>query len=103
MIHVIAIITAKPGKRDEILKNFKANVPAVHAEKGCIEYGPAVDAQTDLSNQAKVGPDKVVVVEKWEDLAALKAHSVSPHMQAYRVNVNDYVRSVHLLVLDPND
>ena len=37
MIHVIAIITAKPGKRDEILKNFKANVPAVHAEKGCIE------------------------------------------------------------------
>jgi len=45
----------------------------------------------------------VVVVEKWEDLAALKAHSVSPHMQAYRVNVNDYVRSVHLLVLDPAD
>ena len=43
MIHVIAIITAKPGKRDEVLKNFKDNVPAVHAEKGCIEYGAAVD------------------------------------------------------------
>ena len=43
MIHVIAIITAKPGKRDDILKNFKANVPAVHAEKGCIEYGATVD------------------------------------------------------------
>ena len=37
MIHVIAIITAKPGKRDEILRHFRANVPAVRAEKGCIE------------------------------------------------------------------
>ena len=43
MIHVIAIITAKPGKRDEILGHFSANVPAVHAEKGCIEYGATVD------------------------------------------------------------
>ena len=43
MIHVIAIITAKPGKRDEVLSHFKANVPAVHAEKGCIEYGATVD------------------------------------------------------------
>jgi quinol monooxygenase YgiN len=42
-------------------------------------------------------------VEKWEDLAALEAHSISPHMQAYRVNVKDYVRGVHLLVLDPAD
>ena len=36
MIHVIAIITAKPGKRAEILKNFKANVPAVHAQDGVV-------------------------------------------------------------------
>ena len=34
MIHVVAIITAKPGKRAEVLANFKANVPAVHAEIG---------------------------------------------------------------------
>ena len=40
-------------------------------------------------------------MEKWEDLDALKAHSVSPHMQAYRVNVKEYVRDVQLLVLDP--
>src|SRR5271166_4697253 len=41
MIHVVAIITAKPGMREAILKEFRANVPAVHAEDGCIEYGPA--------------------------------------------------------------
>ena len=44
MIHVIAIITAKPGRRDEVLGHFRANVPAVRAEAGCIEYGAAVDA-----------------------------------------------------------
>jgi quinol monooxygenase YgiN len=100
LIHVIATIELAPGTRDAYLAVFRKIIADVRAEKGCIEYGPAVDAPTDLSNQAKIGPDKVVVVEKWENLAALKAHSVSPHMQAYRVDVKDYVRSVHLLVLD---
>lgn len=101
MIHVIATIELAPGTREAYLTEFRKIIADVRAEKGCIEYGPAVDATTDLSNQAKVGPDKVVVVEKWENVAALKAHSVSPHMQVYRVNVKDYVRSVDLRVLDP--
>ena len=37
MIHVIAVITAKPGKRAQILEAFRANVPNVRAENGCIE------------------------------------------------------------------
>jgi quinol monooxygenase YgiN len=45
MIHVTAIITAKPGMREAILREFRANMPAVHAENGCIEYGPAIDAE----------------------------------------------------------
>ena len=103
MIHVIATIELVPGAREAYLAVFRKLIADVRAEPGCIEYGPAIDAETDLTNQAKVGPDKVVVVEKWEDLDALKAHSVAPHMQAYRVNVKDYVLGVHLLVLDPAD
>ena len=38
MIHVVAIITTLPGKRAEVLTAFLANVPAVLAEDGCIEY-----------------------------------------------------------------
>ncbi len=71
MIHVIAIITAKPGKRDEVLGHFRANMPAVHAEAGCIEYGPAIDAEGGPG--AKYGADTFVVVEKWESLDHLKA------------------------------
>ncbi len=101
MIHVIATIELVPGAREAYLAVFRKLIADVRAEPGCIEYGPAIDAQTDLANQAKVGPDKVVVVEKWEDLAALKAHSVTQHMQAYRINVKDFVIGVNLLVLDP--
>lgn len=101
MIHVIATIELVPGAREAYLAVFRKLIADVRAEPGCIEYGPAIDAETDLTNQAKVGPDKVVVVEKWEDLAALKAHSVTQHMQAYRINVKDFVIGVNLLVLDP--
>ena len=44
MVHVLAIITAKPGMREKILEAFRANMPAVHAEDGCVEYVPTVDA-----------------------------------------------------------
>ena len=98
MIHVLAIITTKPGKRDEVLAAFRANMPAVHAEAGCIEYGPVIDAE---GGGAKFGPDTFVVVEKWETVAALKAHGAAPHMQAYRARVKDYVRGMELRVLSP--
>ncbi|MGZ8269398.1 MAG: putative quinol monooxygenase, partial [Burkholderiales bacterium] len=39
MIHVIAIITAKPGQREKIFEVARANLAAVRAEDGCIEYG----------------------------------------------------------------
>ena len=44
MIHVIAVLTAKPGQRAAVLDAFRANVPAVLAEAGCLEYAPVVDA-----------------------------------------------------------
>jgi len=44
MIHVVAEIVAKSGQREAVLQAFKANVPAVHAEEGCIEYATFVDA-----------------------------------------------------------
>jgi quinol monooxygenase YgiN len=98
MIHVLAIITAKPGQRSAILEVFKANVPHVRAEHGCIEYGAAVDAE---STAAAFGPDSFVVIEKWENMAALKAHAAAPHMQAYAAKTKDLlaVRTIH--VLDP--
>jgi quinol monooxygenase YgiN len=101
MIHVIAVITARPGKRDEILKHFRANVPAVRAEKGCIEYGAAVDADPALPVQTKYGADAFVVVEKWESMDALKAHAAAPHMAAYAAKTKEHIASRVIHILSP--
>jgi quinol monooxygenase YgiN len=101
MIHVLAIVTAKPGMRDSILKLFRANVPAVHAEKGCIEYGPAVDTEGVGGFQTKLGPDAFVVVEKWESIDALNAHAAAPHMAAYAAKTKDMIAGRVIHVLSP--
>ena len=55
----------------------------------------------NLVHNDLVSLDTVVVVEEWEDLAAVKAHLISSHLPAFRFHAKDYVRGVHLLVLDP--
>lgn len=101
MIHVVAIITAKPGHRDAILEAFRANMPAVHAEDGCIEYGPAVDADGVGPFQTKFGADTFLVIEKWESLDHLNAHAASPHMRAYGAKTKDLIASRVIHVLSP--
>ena len=101
MIHVLAVITAKPGQRDSILQHFRANVPAVKAEDGCIEYGAALDADPALPFQTKYGPDTFVVVEKWASMEALKAHAAAPHMAAYGAKTKEFIASRLIHILQP--
>jgi quinol monooxygenase YgiN len=98
MIHVLAIITTKPGMRDQVLEAFRANMPAVHAEAGCIEYGPVIDA--DFPG-AKFGADTFVVVEKWESADHLKAHAASPHMAAYGAKTREMLANREIHVMQP--
>lgn len=99
MIHVLAMITTKPGLRAEVLAAFRANMPAVHAEKGCVEYGPAIDADGVGALQTPLGADTFVVIEKWETLEDLKAHGAAPHMAAYAAQNRDKLagRVIHVL------
>lgn len=101
MIIVLARIELASGRRAEFLAEFHRLMPQVHAEAGCLEYGPAVDAETKLPRQTKLGDDVVMIVEKWESLAHLEAHLVAPHMTPYRERVKDIVRGTQLTVLDP--
>lgn len=101
MIHVIAFLTAQPGQRAELLAAFNANVPAVRAEEGCIEYGAAVDAAGVPESKGSVGPDTFVVVEKWQDLAALQAHGRAPHQRAFAAATKALTAGVRICILDP--
>lgn len=99
MVHVLAVITTKPGQRDAVLQLFRANVPKVLAEQGCIEYAAAIDMQGGPPSQTLYGPDTFVVIEKWSDFDALKAHSVAPHMVDYSKSTKDLLanRAIHIL------
>ncbi len=98
-VHVLAIITTKPGLREEVLKRFNANVPAVLAEDGCIAYEATVDTENALPMQTAFGSDTFVVVETWASLAALDAHIRSQHMKAYGESTKDMLadRKIHIL------
>jgi quinol monooxygenase YgiN len=101
MIHVLAVITAKPGQRDRILEAFRDNVPAVRAEAGCLAYEAVVDVANPASGFAQFGADAFVVVEKWASLEALQAHAVAPHMKAYAGKVKEFTASRAIHVLEP--
>ena len=98
---IAAFITARPGKRDEILAAFRANVPAVRAEQGCLEYGAAIDADPALPIQKKWGPDTFLAIEKWESMDALKAHAAAPHMAAYGAKTKELIASRVIHILTP--
>lgn len=98
MIHVIARITVKPGKLDEFMAIFKANVPAVLAEAGCIAYTPCLDVATGFH---QTDPNAVTIVERWESLDHLKAHLAAPHMKRYADAVRDLRTGLELTVVEP--
>lgn len=99
MVNVLAMITTKPGLRDTVLQAFRANMPAVHAEAGCIEYQPVVDADNLAAHHTALGPDSFVVIEKWATMDALRAHSAAPHMAAYAAKTREHIASrvIHVL------
>jgi quinol monooxygenase YgiN len=99
VIHVVAVLTAKPGQRETVLQHFAANRPKVLAEAGCIEYGAAIDTEGMGAIQTPFGADTFVVIEKWESVDHLKAHAVAPHMKEYAAKVKDLMagRTIHVL------
>lgn len=99
MIHVVAIITTKPGKREEVLSAFNEIVPTVLKEDGCIEYGPTIDATEAPSIQSPVGANTFIVIEKWTSAKTLEAHGASSHMVAYGESVKHMIdeRIIHVL------
>jgi quinol monooxygenase YgiN len=99
MIHVIATIELVEGKREAFLDEFRRIIKIVRDEDGCIEYGPAIDVETEVGEPAR--PHVVTVVEKWASVPALEAHLKAPHMARYREMVGDLVTGIKIQVLKP--
>ena len=102
MLHVLAIVTARPGQRGPLLALFRTIVPAVRAEPGCIEYCATVDAD-DFQGFSKTaaGTDTFIVVEKWASAEALETHAVAAHMRDYGAKAKALIASRVIHVLSP--
>ena len=99
MIRLVVTLTAKPGRRDELLAAFQANVPAVRAEKGCVEYGAFLDTPGAGPIQTPIGPDTIMILETWDSLESLAAHGAAPHMKEFGRKTKDMLESrvIHVL------
>jgi quinol monooxygenase YgiN len=101
MIRVIALITAKSGRREEVLSAARAVVPAVKAEHGCLEYQLVVDVADFGGFQTNLGADAYAVIETWEDAEALRAHAAAAHMKAFGAQTKDAIAGRVIHVLSP--
>jgi quinol monooxygenase YgiN len=101
MIYVVATIELVEGKREQFLAEQRNLLPLVRAEVGCIEYTPTVDLP--LTDPPKTPPRShaIIMQEKWETLAHLKAHAVAPHMNDFRVKTKGLVTSTKVEVFEP--
>jgi len=72
MIVVSAVLKTADGKRDEVEQIFKKTIPKFLADPGTIDYG---------IHRAINDPNKLLVLEKYEDMDALNAHSSSDHFK----------------------
>ena len=86
MEHIIlhCYYTCKPGTAQAFVKALKDSgaQAAVQAEDGCLQYDYHISCET---------PDTVVLLEKWQDAAALAAHQTQPHMDTIRALKAQYV------------
>lgn len=72
---VVAIVTAAPGKQDELALELEALVGPTRAESGCLQYDLGVDVQDT---------GRFVFVERWSSEQHLDQHRRAPHLAAFR-------------------
>src|SRR5919112_709280 len=89
MIILHATIQIKPGRREEAIPFFLQMEQATQQEEGCLEY----KFVSTLEN-----PDTFMVVERWEDQAALERHFASAHMALFREQRADLVTGNSVLL-----
>jgi quinol monooxygenase YgiN len=65
-VRLVVSITAAPGKGSELAQAFKARCAECMKEPGCEQFEVF---------QSVVNPDRLALLERWSDQAALDAHA----------------------------
>ncbi len=90
-VKITAILTAKPGRTEELKALLFSLVAPARAEPGNLRW--------DIW-QDQAGPGRFLLDELYVDNAAVAAHRDTPHFKAYLAIINDLADRT-ALVLDP--
>jgi autoinducer 2-degrading protein len=89
---ILAYLTAKPGKEAEFKEKMTAQAKRCLAnEPGCLQFDVAQDPKD---------PARLVMLEVYQDEAAIKAHQESAHFKDFRPVISDLVAERRIEVLD---
>jgi quinol monooxygenase YgiN len=101
MLHIVAVNTAHPGKRQNILDMLHPALPMVRAIPGCLEYTVVVDAEVvgAMHTQTKFGPDTFICIEKWASKEELEAHAAAPEAAEYFKSIEPFFKSSVVYIL----
>ncbi len=88
-VRLIVTITAAPGKGSELAQAYRSRCAEISNEPGCEQFEAL---------QSVVNPDKLVLLERWTDQAALDVHaklnqarpSLLPELRVGRAEREDY-------------
>lgn len=84
MIIVTGSVTAKDGQVALLRDACLAHVHRSRTEDGCISHAVYVDTEN---------PSRLVFFEEWRDMAALKAHFVTPGIADLMAAIRDHAAS----------
>jgi quinol monooxygenase YgiN len=88
-IRLMVTVNAAPGKGSELAQAYKGRCAEVTAEPGCEQFEVF---------QIVVNPDKLAILERWSDKAALEVHAkvnstrppLRPELRAGTTEREDY-------------
>ncbi|WP_413098138.1 putative quinol monooxygenase [Streptomyces sp. Inha503] len=92
-VTVIARFTPAPDRAPQLRALLEGMIDPTRSEPGCRSY--------DLYTTESAAPD-FVLLERYQDSAALKAHRTTAHYTAYRAQLSDLLaKPVEVCVLRP--
>jgi len=100
MIQVIATIKAHDGQREALLAAFREILAEVQAKDGCRQYVLGANLPSGMPGQAGFDPADFVIIEQWDDLAALQAHVGSPSYQAWYLDRWHWVAGASMQIFE---
>ncbi len=90
MLLIQVTYTMRPGQRDAFVRRIRESgiLDAIRGEDGCLGYSYYLPEEEDGT---------LLLVEKWTDAQAQKAHLETPHMKQMAAFKPEYVADTKLI------